>query len=224
MNGTPAFPHTPRCDDVTRELSAPTGRLDAEALDRHLAACVACADFARRSARLDDLWAESRPAVPADAFGALWAAVEREAAVAVADDRPRPKLLAMPAGQAPGRWRRQAIVGLLMAQAAAAAVIFLTMAVQPEAPDAEGSGPAVAEVPDTPIAGPSREIALFGNGENPIEIENSQVVVFRLPAEAVGARNAEMVLLELDDYGVSATETIASDLDLLAYAEDLGAL
>ena len=53
-----------RCDEVVRELAAPTGNRDREAMAEHLAACSACAEWARRAGDLDRLWGATRPAEP----------------------------------------------------------------------------------------------------------------------------------------------------------------
>ena len=99
-----------RCDAVTRELSAPTGRLDPAA---HLASCPACAAFAMASERLDRAWAATAPpAPPADAFDAAWARI--------AAAKPAPAL------RLPPRWarafpdvsRRRVLFGAAFLQAA----------------------------------------------------------------------------------------------------------
>jgi hypothetical protein len=68
------------CPDIIRELSAPTDRLDPTDLDRHLAACPRCSAWAARSARLDRIWAATRPAEPSPAaFDTVWAQVVADA-------------------------------------------------------------------------------------------------------------------------------------------------
>jgi len=94
-----------RCDDVMRELSAPTDGLDRAALDEHVNACPRCASWAAQVDRLDRIWEETRPEEPsALAFDAMWQEVTR----AVAE----PEVLPFPA------WRRRGLVRIVMAYAA----------------------------------------------------------------------------------------------------------
>jgi len=105
-----------RCDDVTRELSAPTGEPNPAALAEHLAGCPRCASWAQRSARLDQIWEATRPGdPPAGAFDRVWANV------AAALDRP-PAPVAVPA--APSRRRRVVLATFTVAQAAAILAAF----------------------------------------------------------------------------------------------------
>ena len=103
------------CDDVTRELSAPAGRVDPPALAAHLAACPACAAYLADSSRLDRLWDATRPAPPPGAFASLWAGVE-----GAAESAPRP---AMPRARVrPGlvlRWGSIAAAASLLVAALA---------------------------------------------------------------------------------------------------------
>ena len=63
-----------RCDEVVRELAAPTVDRDRAAMAEHLAACPACAGWARRAEQLDRLWDATRPAEPSpEAWDAVWA-------------------------------------------------------------------------------------------------------------------------------------------------------
>ncbi len=65
-----------RCDEVVRELAAPTADRDREAMTRHLAACPACAEWARRGECLDRIWEATRPAEPSpEAWDAVWAQI-----------------------------------------------------------------------------------------------------------------------------------------------------
>jgi hypothetical protein len=65
-----------RCDEVVRELAAPTDGRDREAIAEHLAACSACAEWARRGELLDRLWETTRPAEPSsEAWDAVWARI-----------------------------------------------------------------------------------------------------------------------------------------------------
>jgi hypothetical protein len=62
-----------RCDEVVRELAAPTGNRDREAMAEHLATCSACAEWSRRAENLDRLWGATRPAEPSpEVWDAVW--------------------------------------------------------------------------------------------------------------------------------------------------------
>jgi hypothetical protein len=120
----------PSCDDVTRELAAPTADRDPAALAEHLAACPHCAHWAARDARLTRLWEATRPDEPSGpTWDALWAevigrldrapagaGVEVEVAVGNGlEDGDRATVLALPARPA-WRW---GVLGFSVAQAAA---------------------------------------------------------------------------------------------------------
>ena len=67
-----------RCDEVVRELAAPTADRDRAAMADHLAGCPACAEWARRAEALDRLWDATRPAEPSpEAWDAVWANIAR---------------------------------------------------------------------------------------------------------------------------------------------------
>jgi len=66
------------CDEVIRELAAPTDDRDATALAGHLSECPACSAWAGRAARLDRLWEDTRPADPApEVWLAAWDRITR---------------------------------------------------------------------------------------------------------------------------------------------------
>jgi hypothetical protein len=52
------------CDDVIKELAAPSDDRDATALTEHLTRCLSCATWAERASLLDRLWETTRPAEP----------------------------------------------------------------------------------------------------------------------------------------------------------------
>jgi hypothetical protein len=119
-----------RCDDVTRELAAPTPGLDASALTDHLASCPRCAAAAARDAEFTRLWDETRPEEPSKAtWGAVWSriterldqpAAEVEVGVGAgskSESELFPMTLARP-------WQRLGFAVFSLAQAAA---IFLTV-------------------------------------------------------------------------------------------------
>ena len=114
-----------RCDDVTRELSAPGGRLDPSAMATHLASCPPCAAFAARAQNLDRLWDATRPPLPPPtAFETLWARVERPAVPA-----------------APRRPSRRAVVAQGLACAASLLVTALLLRHHALAPPRPGPPP-----------------------------------------------------------------------------------
>lgn len=115
-----------RCDEIIQELSRPEGCRDEQAVERHLAECGRCAQWADRAARLDRLWDVTRPAEPSpEAWDQVWAAVSTRLDSASAAPR-----TAMPASRVPASarpWRGLAVVAAIgFAQAAA---VFLAMSV-----------------------------------------------------------------------------------------------
>src|SRR5436309_265812 len=125
-----------RCEDVIRELAAPTGEPDQTAMAQHLAGCPACAAWARRAGQLDALWDAARPPEPApEAWDSVWATLVRELnalatveVVSPATVRPSPngrpsKVVAHPAPSPSAAhrrtWRLAAIALVGLAQAAA---------------------------------------------------------------------------------------------------------
>jgi hypothetical protein len=100
-----------RCEDVSRELAAPTGLPNPDEMADHLASCPACAERSRRSARLDRIWEATRPPEPSiQALDTLWARASAELDA--------PKSAVIPFKPAPARRRRWAVVAFFAAQAA----------------------------------------------------------------------------------------------------------
>jgi hypothetical protein len=65
-----------RCDEVVRELAAPTANRDREAMAEHLSSCSSCAEWARRAEQLDRLWEATRPAeLSPEVWDAVWAQI-----------------------------------------------------------------------------------------------------------------------------------------------------
>lgn len=63
-----------RCQDIIRELTVPTGRVDNALLTSHLAACPECARTARGLGQLDAAWHATRAEEPSSqAFQRVWA-------------------------------------------------------------------------------------------------------------------------------------------------------
>lgn len=103
-----------RCQDVTREISSPTGAVTLAELNRHLEGCPRCAAWARQSEQLDRVWADTQPAEPVGACDTTWASVSRRL------DQPAERPVA-------SSHRRRWAVALAVPIAAAAAV-FVAMA------------------------------------------------------------------------------------------------
>ncbi len=192
-----------RCEEVERELAAPTPGRDRAAMADHLAVCPSCAAWAQDAERLDRLWEATRPAEPsAEAWDSVWsgisAALDRPSATPGASPRPQPVLV--PAiGEMDGvrahprhrprtagrRWGLGAIALVGLAQAAAILVAFglaWQPAPRPDGPDGgAGSAPKVAANPGAPtpirVDGPVRVDA---------EIDEGYLVVIH--AGSAGAR------------------------------------
>jgi len=61
------------CEDVIKELAAPTEGRDTAALGDHLRRCSSCAAWAQRAAQLDSLWQATQPAEPSpNVWDAMW--------------------------------------------------------------------------------------------------------------------------------------------------------
>jgi hypothetical protein len=82
-----------RCEDVIRELAAPSYDRAAPALTEHLTHCPACALWAGRAAQLDKLWEATRPVEPSsDDWAAVWTSIDHslKAPAATEGDMPAP--------------------------------------------------------------------------------------------------------------------------------------
>ena len=169
-----------RCEEVERELAAPTPGCDRVAMADHLADCPSCAAWAQSAERLDRLWEATRPAEPsAEAWDSVWsgisAALDRPSATpgagagAGAGVSPRPQPVLVPAiGEMDGvrahprhrpraatrRWGLGAVALIGLAQAAAILVAFgLAWQPSPRPEDpAPGSGSGAPRVAATPGA------------------------------------------------------------------------
>ncbi len=184
-----------RCEEVERELAAPSPGRDRGVMADHLAACPACSAWARDADRLDRLWEATRPAEPsAEAWDAVWSGISAaldgpSAAVAgpqavPAFAEPGDRADTRPRSRPARRWRLGAIALVGLAQAAAI-LIAIGLAWQPTPrPDDADQPPQVAD-----NAGPSSVPAPI-RVDRPVrvdaEIEESSLVVIH--AEANGAR------------------------------------
>jgi hypothetical protein len=100
-----------RCEDLRRELAAPSGLPTPDEMADHLASCPDCAERSRRSARLDRIWEATRPPEPSiQALDTLWARASTSL------DGPKSAVIPFPTARA-GR-SRWAVVAFFGAQAA----------------------------------------------------------------------------------------------------------
>jgi hypothetical protein len=192
-----------RCDEVSKELSAPSRHLDPSAVSAHLEECPDCANWANRVKLLDELWDATRPSdPPASAFDAIWAGVSAQ----VEATEP---VATIPMPQKSRAWRKLA-VGLVSA-AAASLVLALWMGRQPQPGPNPQPPPLVAEAQTTEPDQNSQvplELALCDLEQGPtpiIHLSNDTVTVESQP---------------LSD--VSDTVTVAAEIDILNYFETLG--
>jgi hypothetical protein len=80
-----------RCDEVIRELAAPTGDRPEEAMADHLAGCPTCAEWARRAARLDHLWEATRAPEPSpETWDSVWGRIAQALHSGAATEMPSP--------------------------------------------------------------------------------------------------------------------------------------
>lgn len=157
-----------RCDEVLRELAAPTADRDPAAMAEHLAGCPACAEWSRRAETLDRLWESTRPVEPTpETWDAVWAGIAQTLpSPTLAESGPSrngtgPRLLVHPepsllpssspaSSPAPARRRLAAValVGLVGLAQAAAVLVALGLAWR------AAPGPGDARNAPGPVAGP----------------------------------------------------------------------
>ncbi len=200
-----------RCDEVTRELAAPTGQLDPAELSRHLSSCPRCAAWADQTERFDRLWDATRPAEPsAAAFDQIWSNVT-QAAESQADRT----ILRLPAGR---RWARSLTLALL-AQAAALLVAGLILWSRS------------AEPPEGRLAqGPNAPTALVSSGSDEVTPDGAEALPGDLALRSsFEAEPGRTLIIQINNDGVSAenrlpsnvsdTVTVAAEIDILNFME-----
>jgi hypothetical protein len=191
-----------RCDEVVRELAAPTADRDRAAMAGHLAGCSACAEWARRAEGLDRLWEATRPAEPSpEAWDAVWANIaqalprpasarpEDPPATGVAPSRngsgpkflvhagPEPAPASVPTGpRTRGRAFQLAAVALVGLAQAAAILVALGLAWRTQ-PHPVGTRKPPVIVPDRTL--PAVPVAIRSEKEVKVkaEIEGGSMVV-----------------------------------------------
>jgi hypothetical protein len=128
-----------RCDEVIRELAAPTDEQDPAALTEHITHCAACSAWAQRAIQLDRLWTATRPPEPPpEVWGNLWARLTNLPDLPASDEleETAPSVPSqngssavrtfdgIPSDHLPTSWRRRWVVIALVGLAQAAAVIL----------------------------------------------------------------------------------------------------
>jgi len=128
------------CEEVVRELAAPTDTRDAASVAEHLSRCTSCAAWAERAARLDYLWSVTQPAEPtSEMWDNVWAQVVSSLDLSTAKAAAPSALTSLQNGSAKGlalrfetepserrlpRTRRWAAIGVVgLAQAAAVLLV-----------------------------------------------------------------------------------------------------
>jgi hypothetical protein len=179
-----------QCNEVIRELAAPSDDRDSAALAEHLAGCAACSEWAHRASQLDLLWKAARPPDPtSQTWKAVWACivdsldsstpahVEHSEAPATSRNGSTPKLApsSIHPFATPRRrpWLFAAVASFGLAQAAAVLLVvglaWQSLPLSRNTQIAKHPGP----TPST-VASPSVEAASLS-----IEIEEGNLVVIR---------------------------------------------
>jgi len=180
-----------RCNEVIRELAAPTGDRDRTAMAEHLAGCGSCAAWARRAAQLDQLWEATSPPKPAPAaWDSVWSsiaqALDSSAPTEIAAPAPSqpsrngssPKVIAHPAPDGPRpAWRFRtgrlaALTGVGLAQAAAI-LIAVGLAWHAGTSSPERPTPPRVQDPNSPDSAVVR-LAF------PVKVEEGRLMVIRM--------------------------------------------
>ncbi len=188
-----------RCDEVSRELSAPSGRLDPSAVSAHLEDCTVCAEWASRVRQLDTLWDATRPAEPAPAaFEAVWSGVSTRIE--------EPVVIPMPSRLAFGR---RLALGLI-SSAAACLALALWMGRHQEAGPRPDPAPLVAQNPAAPDSSQADDRALAL-----CDLEQGPTPIIHLSGDAVTVESQPLS-------NVSDTVTVAAEFDIVNYFETLG--
>jgi hypothetical protein len=192
-----------RCRDVTRELAAPTGNFDSAELNRHLASCSKCAEWARDARRFDRIWELTRADGSTGGFDRVWARVchQLDSRGSLASTSPR-SLRA---------WMRTGVVAGAVASAAAVFVAMLTLFYRgPQVDVAQrendrSTGRVVTIAPPK-----ERSTDTLANAPKRIEVEAGQLLFVRMED-----RNIKYYLAE------NTSNTSSIDFDLLNQFEGM---
>ena len=209
-----------RCEEVTKELAAPTDMRDAASLEDHLSRCPSCAAWAKRAAELDRLWQATVPAEPAlHVWDSLWANVASSLASSTPEEfaspalfvsrngsthrsvpEPEPELIQRtpPSSFGSRLWKAIGVVGL----AQAAAVLLVTgltwrFLVPTHSPEHDG----IASAASSRTGPPTTDFVRVSLPN--VEIEEGHVVVILADPQnlAVVDRTPKVtVTLDGDDY------------------------
>ncbi len=179
-----------QCDEVIRELAAPSDDRDTAALAEHLTGCAACSQWAERASQFDRLWEATRPPDPTpQAWETVWARivesldsatpipVEHPLAGASLRNGSSPKVVspaAQPSRPSPSRlrpWSFAAVASFGLAQAAAVlAVVGLVWQFSPLSQN--------TQITKFPPSNPSG-YSTVDTAALSIEIEEGNLVVIR---------------------------------------------
>lgn len=223
------------CSEITRELAVPTGAVHAAEVERHLAACPACAGRAEAERRFERIWSATRPIEPtAPVFDTLWARVEAAASapagngngvLAAAETNPIPgSVIAMPAR---ARSSRRAVLIAAVALAQAASILLTAVIVArysaERTPAVDPVDPEIAAIPDDPAPPPPRAVE---SSEPPalaqlvFELEEGQTLIFRLDDDRDGRVVVHPRLIDLGDDRLVAFEGDIGDGPIALAAAD----
>ncbi len=204
-----------RCDEVIRELAAPTDDRDETVLAVHLADCSSCADWARRAALLDRLWDVTRPSKPSpEAWDTVWANINQALECPTAGGElstasPNalrngftPELLtsstSIPAPTHPTNQRRPrrflaiALIGLAQA---AAILIAVGLAWHPQGPAPAHQNPQIAH--NTDLVLPHQPSAIRGGREVRIDLEFEEGHVMKICVDGNSAQVQDLTPPEM---------------------------
>jgi hypothetical protein len=162
---------TMRCADVLEQLATPT-EAASPALAEHLAGCPRCAAWARRDARLAQLWEATRPDEPApEAWPSAWSQVTQALETA-----PGGTILPAPAPA----WQRWAWTAFGLAQAAAILIAAVWLGSQP-----------------APATASTKKVVLECGAPGWIRLDGNQVKVVQFTAdESSNAVDPTFVMLD----------------------------
>ncbi len=154
-----------RCVDLIRELSVPTGSLDAAAIATHAAQCPQCAAWMERDAQLSRVWEATQPVDLSDqAWERIWAnaSAGREAVSA-------PALAAGSTFPRTVRWNPRRWTSAFVAAQAAAILVAALVLSQRSGPQPVGPNP----------------LAQLGNpAPKVVEIDQEQLVMISMDGQA----------------------------------------
>jgi hypothetical protein len=187
-----------RCEEVTRELSVPTGRLSEPHFAEHLASCSRCAAWAEQCTQFNRLWLATQLPEPVPGeFEFVWSqvcrSVEPQSVPAVVASINQPaQSLRFP------RWLRPVSLGLL---ASAAALFLAWLGLLQAGKNAEP-------------AHPNRGGSLVRVSLPTVEAESGETLFIHISGSDYEAQNVPVSAL-------SDSDTVAAELDVFNHMESL---